>query len=849
MFSLAYIKRGETINKTHFVAVIMFFMFAFLANATEYYVSTSGNDGNPGTLSQPWKTIGKATSTMYAGDTVYIRGGTYNERIVPVRSGTSGNKITYRNYQDEVAVIRGEANVQTIVTISGKNHIVIDGLTIKHQNTAGWKDRYFLVTIGGGSSYNEIRNSRIIRDGDPLQLYANNMKERGIQVSSGSHNLIEDNYIRGVNIGVLLARGSSYSTVRNNTITETGQSPVDLSGGGLGHNLIENNYLEWSAIEDGIQFEWDYDIDNTHITDQSTVIRNNIIRNNAENALDFKGAGSVLVEGNIIYGTIGSNDGPVNGWNYQLVTITRGANAATRDIIIRNNLLFDNSAGMNIYDGYRVYHNTVVGNNRDYEGPDSSYATGRKPSFWGIRQMQGKVAVKNNIVIGHNVVEVALRPSVGSSDINNNMYYNTRGVYFTDYRTIYEWEKMTFSEWKTYLQGKSSVSGNEANSIIADPKFVNAPERPVGKHGQFDFRLQSNSPAIDAGGPLTRANGAGSGRTIRVDDARYFFDGYNIADGDFVQVGSNNPVEVTNIDYSTNTLTLASSISWNDNDWVSLPYEGSAPDIGAYEFGGTVTPPPSPSECTEADWSYSDGECQSDNTLVRRWTKTGDCTEGVNHPNTENTNCVYSPPSIPSSTLSWEAEDGVITAPFSVSDGYIYHTTQATDPLAGGKASYTFNIDTPGEYIIKTIVNAETTSRDSFFVNIDDEPTSPDMIWDIMPLTNGFEERTVSWRGSGTFDNNEFVPKRFTLSAGNHELIIRGRESNTKLDSLRLELYSTQYSPADVNQDGKVNMEDILLIVLDFGKTSGFGDRTDVKQDGRINLQDLVMVAKNLGKS
>ena len=48
--------------------------------AATYYVSTSGNDGNNGTsLSTPWRTINKAAQTMVAGDTVYVRGGTYRE--------------------------------------------------------------------------------------------------------------------------------------------------------------------------------------------------------------------------------------------------------------------------------------------------------------------------------------------------------------------------------------------------------------------------------------------------------------------------------------------------------------------------------------------------------------------------------------------------------------------------------------------------------------------------------------------------------------------------------------------------------------------------------------------------
>ncbi len=56
-----------------------------IVNATKniniYYVSPSGLDSNPGTFTQPWRTISKAARTVKAGDVVYIRGGTYVEAV------------------------------------------------------------------------------------------------------------------------------------------------------------------------------------------------------------------------------------------------------------------------------------------------------------------------------------------------------------------------------------------------------------------------------------------------------------------------------------------------------------------------------------------------------------------------------------------------------------------------------------------------------------------------------------------------------------------------------------------------------------------------------------------------
>jgi parallel beta-helix repeat protein len=63
-----------------------------VSQATTYYVdgnSPVARDTNPGTQAQPWKTIGKATSLVNAGDTVFVKAGVYRETVVLSRSGTS----------------------------------------------------------------------------------------------------------------------------------------------------------------------------------------------------------------------------------------------------------------------------------------------------------------------------------------------------------------------------------------------------------------------------------------------------------------------------------------------------------------------------------------------------------------------------------------------------------------------------------------------------------------------------------------------------------------------------------------------------------------------------------------
>ncbi|PGQ44302.1 right-handed parallel beta-helix repeat-containing protein, partial [Bacillus thuringiensis] len=74
---------------------------------TNYYVSPTGNDLNPGTLDQPFATIQKAANVAKEGSTIYIRGGVYNQKVRVAHSGTSGAPITFQNYQDEKVILDG----------------------------------------------------------------------------------------------------------------------------------------------------------------------------------------------------------------------------------------------------------------------------------------------------------------------------------------------------------------------------------------------------------------------------------------------------------------------------------------------------------------------------------------------------------------------------------------------------------------------------------------------------------------------------------------------------------------------------------------------------------------------
>jgi hypothetical protein len=144
--------------------------------------------------------------------------------------------------------------------------------------------------------------------------------------------------------------------------------------------------------------------------------------------------------------------------------------------------------------------------------------------------------------------------------------------------------------------------------------------------------------------------------------------------------------------------------------------------------------------------------------------------------------CVAAPP-VGANVFSFEAEAGILTAPLTISGTYISQAVEVTSPLLGGRSAYDFVITNGGDYVVQALLNAPSDAANSLWFNIDSEPQDPGMIWDV-PVTTGFQQQTASWRGTGTFDNDQYVPKTFTLAAGAHELIIRGREANVQIDKI-----------------------------------------------------------------
>ena len=100
--------------------LICFLTFCRSLDGKEYHVSVKGSDSNPGTEHAPFRTIGKAAETAYAGDVITVYAGTYREWVNPPRGGTDAdNRIVYRAAPGERVEIKGSERITSWEKVEG----------------------------------------------------------------------------------------------------------------------------------------------------------------------------------------------------------------------------------------------------------------------------------------------------------------------------------------------------------------------------------------------------------------------------------------------------------------------------------------------------------------------------------------------------------------------------------------------------------------------------------------------------------------------------------------------------------------------------------------------------------
>jgi len=526
-----------------------------------------------------------ANTNVAAGDTVYLRGGTYvissTNRISPAANGTLANRITYQPYTAstwaarEVVILQGSPPTTTdqIGAYLVNDYALVKGIK--------FEDCFQAVLVVGGN-YNEIGpDNEVYHTG--LTLHGAS-KQPGMYLhTTSTNNWVHDNKIHdmgfsgcdeghdGIKVGHSSDALSSNNTIEDNEIYSMGHSAMDIFGQ---YTVIRNNAMHnagWKTDPTGCDVG--PDPAGSDPGDGKFGHRNlSLTRDSVTND------GFMLVEGNRI-GHASAN--PVNAG-------PDGISLGAASNILRYNYIFGGD-GLGIYwksygspwlpDSNLVYNNTIYYNGR-YTGTEVLAADVEKYGL-GYLEVGAGSDTRNNII----------NSNVGGDAV----CFGGSCVY-------------SGSTWANNL---CDATDSDVGCTDGSPTFTNTSMSDMTSLVLPDLSLQSGSTGIDGGTYLTRANGSGSSSTtLIVDNALYFQAGSAAATNpmgatissiaaDWIAIGTvGNIVQISDINYSTNTITLASAKSWADDAsiWLykdsngTIVLYGAAPDQGANEYNpGTIS--------------------------------------------------------------------------------------------------------------------------------------------------------------------------------------------------------------------------------------------------------------------
>jgi hypothetical protein len=410
-----------------------------------------------------------------------------------------------------------------------------------------------------------------------------------------------------------------------------------------------------------------------------------------------------------------------------------------------NNVLFANAASGLQIAGYTTVSNMKVYNNvMAWNGTTGII-------LW--MSLSG-IDIKNNIIYQNGHYGIGSYQATGSGVVvNNNVLYNNA------YGNL------------DFVGGSSTYTYSQSGNIIADPRMVSESSSSLDPH------LASGSPCIQAG-----VNLSSSFTTDMSGKARPSSGAWDLG----VYVSGSAPSDTT-----PPTVSLTGPATGATVSGTSVTVSANASDnvgvtrvqfrLDGANLGSAVTAAP-----YQVTWNTTQTANGSHTLSAVAYDAAGNQGTSANISVTVNN---ATPP--PGTNITIAATSGTISAPFVISGTAISQPAYTT-LAASGQAVYTFTIATTGNYVVSALVNVPSQDSNSFWVNVDAQPTDPTMIWDV-PLTTGFASQTVSWRGNGTVSTTsssgltaQFAPKVFRLSAGTHQLIVRGREGGAQLGTITI---------------------------------------------------------------
>jgi hypothetical protein len=448
-----------------------------------FYVATTGSDSNPGTLSSPWRTIQHAADSVHPGDTVYVRGGVYNEAVnISVSGSAIAGPITFQTYPGEQAIVDGTGLVpstsgpQGLINITNQSYVSIQGFEIRNYRTSSASATPAGIWVSGSGSNIQLLNNVI-------------------------HGIVTTSETTGNAFGIAVYGTSAPASLDSVTISgnqvydlRTGQSESVNVDGNVTNFVIANNLVHDNdniGIDvigfEGVSPDPAYDYARSGTVSGNTIYNISAINNPGEgnqydaNGIYVDGGSQVVIERNLIHNVdIG----------IEMASEHRGH--VTSFVIARNNLVYStNSAGMTI-GGYAsnvggTDHCTIV-NNTLFQNDTKNTGS----SEFQIQYYATNNVFKNNIVYASPqglFVSNYTSSEPNPADMDYNLYYSSLNASMAGF----VWNGTTFTGFSSY----QSATGKDGHSQYADPHFLSLTTP--------DLRVQLTSPAVNAGinlGPL-----------------------------------------------------------------------------------------------------------------------------------------------------------------------------------------------------------------------------------------------------------------------------------------------------------------------------------------------------------
>jgi Protein of unknown function (DUF1565)/Bacterial Ig-like domain (group 3) len=507
------------------VLVVVGVLAQSVAGAT-FYVSTTGNDTNPGTLSSPWRTIQHAANTATAGATVYVMGGTYNESVNFPNSGRPGELIRFESYPGQAPLISGSGlscctsnpassgnETQGLVNIVNGSYIIISGFAIGNYTTSQAAATPAGIWITGSGTGVEILNNQVYNITTTAQANGNAF---GIAVYGTSQTPITQLVISGNEVYNL----------------KTGESESVNTDGNVTHFKITNNIVHdndnigIALIGDEGVGPTGYDVSSYGEVSGNTVYNISAIVNPGEGSsydadgVYCDGCAYVTIERNWIYnvdyGIEVASENQVcqaNGTEWTGPNNTGTASLSNHPcyaeyVTVRNNVISNSNAAGSSIGGY-AKASSKGGHD---EGGGSSYATvfvnntlynnAKEPSGATAEyQIQNQVGSAQNNYFENNLVYAgtfntwiySFVPSSPSypkppATLDWNLYYSAAG--YVQGTSIY-WDNV--SSYPSFANFQSTAEEDES-SRNANPEFESLTSKPP------NFDITAASPAVNNGG-------------------------------------------------------------------------------------------------------------------------------------------------------------------------------------------------------------------------------------------------------------------------------------------------------------------------------------------------------------